>query len=102
MPDVSSFIGTAYFAIKNGGIWIEEDLEAIYFSGPFGATGSALHSIVPVGSLLALYWALGLGRFDRRRMLLWFLLGWAGHTIVDFLTHVDDLRPLFWPFSDWR
>lgn len=102
LPDVPSFVGTAYFAVKNGGIWIEEDLEAIYFSGPFGATGSALHSIVPVASLLLLYRVLGLERSDGRRILLWFLLGWAGHTVVDFLTHVDDLRPLFWPFLDWR
>ena len=102
LPDVPAFVGTAYFAIKNGGVWIEEDLEAIYFAGPFGATGSALHSIVPVGALLALYSAFGLLRFDGRRILLWFLLGWAGHTVVDFLTHVDDLRPLFWPFLDWR
>ena len=80
----------------------EQRLDAIYFTGTFGATGSALHSIVPDGSLPVLCLVLGLGRFDRRRVLLWFLLGWAGHTIVDFLTHMDDPRPLFWPFSDWR
>ena len=102
LPDVPAFVGTAYFAIKNGGVWIEEDLEAIYFAGPFGAMGSALHSIVPVGALLALYGAFGLLRFDGRRILLWLLLGWAGHTVVDFLTHADDLRPLFWPLLDWR
>ena len=33
--------------------------------------------------------------------MLWFLIGWFGHTIVDFLTHVDDTRPLFWPITDW-
>lgn len=101
-PDTPAFVAAAYYFGEFDSMPREQLLEAIYFTGPFGATGSALHSIVPVGSLLALYWALGLGRFDRRRMLLWFLLGWAGHTIVDFLTHVDDLRPLFWPFSDWR
>ena len=77
-------------------------LEAIYFTGPFGATGSALHSVVPVALLLVLYWAPGLRRRDHRRILLWFLLGWFGHTIADFLTHVDDTRPLFWPISGWE
>ncbi|CAA9452110.1 MAG: hypothetical protein AVDCRST_MAG14-1062 [uncultured Rubrobacteraceae bacterium] len=101
LPDIPAFVGTVYFAVKSGGFWVEEDLERIYFSGPFGATGSALHSVVPVAILLGLYWALRLGRSDRRRVFLWFLLGWFGHTIVDFLTHVDDLRPLFWPISSW-
>ena len=77
-------------------------LDNIYFSGPFGATGSALHSAVPVVALLALYFALKLDRRDRRSILLWFLLGWFGHTIADFLTHVDDTRPLFWPISNWE
>ena len=55
-----------------------------------------------VGTLLGLYWTLRLGRLDRRCILLWFLLGWAGHTVVDFLTHVDDTRPLLWPLLDWK
>ena len=45
--------------------------------------------------------ALRLRRFDRRRVLL-FLIGWAGHRDVDFLTHVDDTRPLFWPLLSWK
>lgn len=108
MPDAPALAGTAYYLAKTGRFWAEEDLEAIYFTGPFGVTGSALHSVVPAGALLVLYWLLrrrssrtGLD-FDARRVLLWFLLGWAGHTVVDFLTHVDDLRPLLWPFSEWR
>ena len=101
-PDAPSFAAAIYYFDEFGSMPREQLLDVIYFTGPFGATGSALHSIVPAGSLLALYWALGVGRFDRRRILLWFLLGWTGHTVVDFLTHVDDLRPLFWPFSDWR
>ena len=77
-------------------------LDKIYFSGPFGGTGSALHSAVPVAGLLILYWAARLKRFDRRRILLWFLIGWLGHTFADFLTHVNDTRPLFWPLTDWQ
>ncbi|CAN5674881.1 MAG: metal-dependent hydrolase [Actinomycetota bacterium] len=106
-PDIPSFVATAYYIgpvyLRDG--WssmdTEEVLDAIYFTGPFGATGSALHSAVPVALLLVSYRLLGLGRRDARRMFLWFLLGWLGHTVVDFLTHVDDGRPLFWPLSDW-
>ncbi len=108
-PDLPSFAGTAYY-VGTAYLWegwgsmhSEELLDAIYFNGPFGGTGSALHSAVPVAALLVLYRVLGLleGR-DRHRILLWFLLGWLGHTVVDFLTHVDDTRPLFWPISRWE
>lgn len=107
-PDLPSFAGTAYHVgtayLREGwdSMHSEELLDAIYFSGPFGGTGSALHSAVPVAALLVLYRFFGWGRRDRRRILLWFLLGWFGHTIVDFLTHVDDTRPLFWPISGWE
>lgn len=107
-PDLPSFAGTAYYVgtayLREGwgSMHSEEVLDAIYFSGPFGGTGSALHSAVPVAALLVLYRVLGLGARDRRRILLWFLVGWLGHTVVDFLTHVDDTRPLSWPISGWE
>lgn len=101
-PDAPAFAAAAYYFGEFDSMPREQLLNAIYFTGPFGAAGSALHSIVPVGVFLLLYRILGLGRLDRRRILLWFLFGWTGHTAVDFLTHVDDLRPLFWPFFDWR
>ncbi len=107
-PDLPSFAGTAYYVgtayLREGwdSMHSEELLDAIYFSGPFGATGSVLHSVVPVALLLVLYRVFKLGRRDTRRILLWFLLGWFGHTIADFLTHVDDTRPLFWPISGWE
>ena len=108
LPDLPSFAGTAYYVgtayLTEG--WSSMDsqeiLDKIYFTGPFGGTGSALHSAVPVAALLALYWAARLKRIDRRRILLWFLIGWLGHALVDFLTHADDTRPLFWPISDWQ
>ena len=107
-PDLPSFAGTAYF-VGARFLWegwssmeSEEVLDAIYFTGPFGTTGRVLHSAVPVVALLVLYRVLGLGGRDRRRILLWFLLGWLGHTVADFLTHVDDTRPLFWPISSWE
>jgi len=108
LPDLPSIAAAAYYIgprFLTGG-WSsmdsEEVLDAIYFTGPFGATGSALHSLVPPALLLALYAALRLGRRDRRGVLLWLLIGWAGHTVVDFLTHAEDTRPLFWPISSWE
>ncbi len=108
LPDLPSFAGTAYYVgtgyITEGwaSMHSEEILQKIYFTGPFGGTGSALHSAVPVIVLLGIYGATRLRRFDRRRVLLWFLIGWLGHTFADFLTHVDDTRPLFWPISGWE
>jgi hypothetical protein len=55
LPDTPAFVGTMYFAVKSGGFWVEEDLERIYFSGPFGASGSVPHSAVPIVILLGLY-----------------------------------------------
>ncbi|CAN5696581.1 hypothetical protein BH24ACT22_BH24ACT22_20390 [soil metagenome] len=107
-PDLPSFAGTAYYVgtayLTDGWSSMNEEgvLDKIYFSGPFGGTGSMLHSAVPVTVMLVVYWAARLKRIDRRRILLWFLIGWFGHTFADFLTHVDDTRPLFWPISDWQ
>ena len=100
-PDLPAFAGTAYYMFRDGTVWSETSLDAIYFSGPFGATGSALHSAVPSVAALVLYRLLKLGARDWHRIVLWFLLGWLGHTVADFLTHADDVRPLFWPISDW-
>ena len=102
LPDMPAGAAVVYFWGQRDSMPRRELLDAIYFTGGFGETGLALHSIIPVGILLGLYWTFRPG-FDRRRILLWFLLGWAGHTVVDFLTHVSgDARPLFWPISDWR
>ena len=108
LPDVPSIAGTAYYIgmpfLLEGwsSMGSEKVLDSIYVSGPFGATGIALHSAVPPLALILLYVLLKLGRRDRRRILLWFLIGWLGHTGADFLTHVDNTRPLFWPLSDWE
>ncbi|HZY66915.1 MAG TPA: hypothetical protein VFE21_13690 [Rubrobacteraceae bacterium] len=107
-PDLPSiagtvyYVGTAYITEGWSSMHAEGVLDKIYFTGPFGGTGSALHSVVPVAVLLTIYWVARLGRMDRRRILLWFLIGWLGHTFADFLTHVDDTRPLFWPIFDWQ
>ena len=81
----------------------EEFLETLeYFEPPSGKVDLALHSLVPVGSLIALYKILGLKHKDPSGALLAFLLGWAGHNILDFPTHAEDARPPFWPISKWR
>lgn len=107
LPDVPSIAGTAY---RLGPSFLREGwsavgsgkvLDAIYVSGPFGVTGVALHSAVPPLALLLLYVIIRLGRRDHRRILLWFLIGWLGHAVADFLTHADNMRPLFWPLSGW-
>ncbi len=108
LPDVPSIAGTAYYIgvpfLREG--WSSMDSEkvfnAVYISGPFGATGVALHSAVLPAALLISYILLKLGHRDRRRIFLWFLIGWLGHTVVDFLTHADNPRPLFWPLSSWE
>jgi hypothetical protein len=81
----------------------EEFFEALEYSKePSGRLDLALHSMVPVGALLALYKVLGLKDKDPKRALLAFLLGWAGHNVLDFSTHAEDARPPFWPLSKWR
>ena len=106
LPDLPAIVGTFYFGgfayLWEGWPSVASEAEAIYFTGPFGATGSALHSVVPVVLSLILYRTLKLGRWDKLRVVLWFLLGWLGHTVTDFLTHANDTRPLFWPITNWR
>lgn len=81
----------------------EEFLEVLdYFEAPSGKVDLTLHSLMPVGTLLALYKVLGLEKKDPNRALLAFLLGWIGHNILDLPTHAEDARPPFWPFSRWR
>lgn len=102
LPDLPAFVAVAYYWDSRNSMPLENLLDVIYFTGPFGRTGILLHSTVLVSLLLVFYWLLGVGKWDKRKILLWFLAGWAGHTLVDFLTHGDDARPLFWPISDWK
>lgn len=107
LPDVPAILGTAYYIgpafLRDGwsSMHSEGVLDAIYLTGPFGATGYALHAATGPIALLALYVLLRLGRRDRKKVLLWSAVGWLGHTLVDFLTHAEDVRPLFYPLSDW-
>ena len=81
----------------------EEFCEALeYYKEPSGKVDLTLHSLVPVGSLLTLYKVLGLRHKDPHGALLAFLLGWAGHNLMDIPMHAGDARPPFWPLSSWR
>lgn len=101
LPNIPAFLGAAYFTgtgyFREG--WAamssEEVLDAIYFTGPFGKTGSILHSVALPAALIVIYALARFGRLDARRILLWFLIGWACHAIADFLTRVNDTRPIF-------
>lgn len=102
LPDLPSVAGAVYYWGKRDEMPRESLLDAVYFTGPFGGTGSAMHSLMLPATLLLSYWLLGLGGTDRRGIILWLLIGWAGHTVADFLTHAEDTRPLFWPISGWE
>ena len=108
IPDMPTLIKAARFlwrrrsSIKEDG-FKEEFLEALeYFEAPSGKLDLSVHSLVPVGSVLVLYKLLGLKRKDPRKALLYFLLGWAGHNLLDLPTHSTDARPPFWPLLKWR
>jgi hypothetical protein len=104
LPDVPTLAKATYLLWRNGNsITKEEFLEALeYFEEPSGKVDLSLHSLAPVGTLLALYKTLGLKHKDPKRALLAFLLGWAGHNLLDFPTHAEDARPPLWPLSKWR
>lgn len=108
LPDMPTLVKAAHFLWRRRDSiakeeFKEEFLEALeYFEEPSGRLDLTLHSLVPVGTLLALYKVLGLKSKDPDRTLLAFLLGWAGHNVLDFPTHADDARPPFWPLFRWR
>lgn len=104
LPDLPVLAKAAYLLWRRrSSITKEEFLEALeYFKEPSGKVDLTLHSLAPVGSMLAVYKALGLRKKDPKRALLAFLLGWAGHNLLDFPMHAEDARPPLWPFSRWR
>jgi hypothetical protein len=108
LPDMPTLAKAAHLLWRRRGSITKEEfkeewLEALeYYKEPSGKVDLTLHSLAPVGSLLVLYKVLGLGRKDPHGALLAFLLGWAGHNLMDFPTHAGDARPPFWPLSRWR
>jgi hypothetical protein len=77
--------------------------EELDFTGvPAWTPDLALHSFLPVASLLIAYRGLGLRRHDPQRTAHAFLTGWAAHNVVDLGLHASDARPHLWPLSAWR
>lgn len=104
VPDLPTLVKAGYLLWRHRDtITKEEFYEALeYYKEPSGKLDLTVHSLVPVGSLLALYKLLGLERKDPRKAMLYFLLGWAGHNLLDLPTHSSDARPPFWPLLKWR
>ncbi len=102
MPDVPIAVGVGWLFLRRGGGFGRGEFESevcarTVFRGP----DAALHSVLPIGTALALRTITGKAG-DMDGALLAFLLGWAGHVVTDALTHTEDARPTFWPFSRWR
>ena len=102
MPDGPIALGAGWLVLRRGagfgrGEFESEVCARTVFRGP----DAALHSLLPVGTALVLRAAAGrVG--DRDGAVLAFLLGWAGHVLVDSLTHAEDARPVLWPLSGKR
>lgn len=110
LPDLPAIVGVAYLSARRRelpGVGMSHDelherfLDAVYSTGPFFTAGSLLHSLVPAATVLAVY-LLFFRRRDPRRVVLWFVLGWAAHGLTDLLTHAHDGWPPLWPLSGWR
>ena len=104
VPDMPTLVKAGYLLWRHRDTMTKDEFyEALeYYKEPSGKLDLSVHSLVPVGSLLTLYKLLGLKRKDPHKAMLYFLLGWAGHNLLDLPTHSSDARPLFWPLSKWR
>lgn len=108
LPDVPTLAKAARLLWRRRGSMDKEEfkeewLEALeYYKEPSGKVDLTLHSLAPVGALIALYKVLGLEHKDPHGTLISFLLGWAGHNLLDFPMHAGDARPPLWPLSGWR
>lgn len=101
-PDIPAGIGIAWLWARRRLYSRRDFLEEVCGRSIFRGPDAALHSVLSATVSLVLYAALGARRYDRQRSAFAFLLGWAGHTVTDALTHGSDARPLFWPVSNWR
>ncbi len=102
ISDVPAGIGATWLWVRRGRYSREDFLKEICGRNVFRRSDAGLHSTLPVTIFLLMYAALGGVKYDQRRVLFAFLLGWAGHEAAGVLTHGSDARPLFWPVSDLR
>ena len=103
LPDLPAVAGAVWlFARRRRLFGRREYCKEVCEKGPFGGPDAALHSALPVTAHLTLYAVPGVRERDTDGTLLEFLLGWAGHVLVDALTHAEDARPIFWPLSRRR
>ena len=103
VPDLSAAAGAAWLFTRCRRLFGRREFcEEACEKGHFGDPDAALHSALPVATLLAFYAVPGVRRRDTRGTLLAFLLGWVGHVLADTLTHAEDARPILWPLSRRR
>ncbi|MGF1473808.1 MAG: hypothetical protein ACFB50_18965 [Rubrobacteraceae bacterium] len=102
LPDVPVAAGGAWLWARRGGFTRDQLQQEACAKQSFAIPDTALHSALPVAATLVLYALPNVRKLDRRRFLPAFLLGWAGHVLLDTLTHGKDARPLFWPLSGRR
>lgn len=98
LPDLSSTVGAVWLAGRrrrfNRGELDEEVCARGSFAGPDAA--------ILVGGLLVTFWTCTSRERKRYKLLLAFLVVWAGHVLADELTHAEDGRPVLWPLSERR
>lgn len=102
LPDLPAIAGAVWLGARRRRLNRSKLCEEVCAKRCFAAPDAALHSMLPVGTLLLILWTLGSKELSLRKPLLTFLIGWAGHVLTDALTHAEDARPILWPISEWR
>ncbi len=102
LPDLPAIAGAMWLSSRRRRLNRPTLYEEVCTKRSFAGPDAALHSVLPVGALLLIFWTRGSKERSLRKPLLTFLIGWAGHVLADALTHADDARPVLWPISEWR
>lgn len=102
LPDLPLIAGAAWLVARRRHLYNDQLNEEVCAKGSFAGPDAALHSAILVGGLLVTFWTCTSRERKRYRLLLAFLVGWAGHVLTDALTHAEDARPILWPLSERR
>lgn len=102
LPDLPAVAGAAWLGLRRRRLDRTEFREEVCARRSFSGPDATLHSVLPVGALLLISWALSSSERSPRKPLLAFLMGWAGHVLADALAHAEDARPILWPLSKRR